>query len=924
MLTEILYSIIIGPLQLFFEIIFAIANRITMNPGLSIIALSLTMNLLVLPLYMRADKMQTEQGEKEASMRPDVKHIKRVFKGDERMMMLQSYYRHVGFKPLDSLKGSISLFLEIPFFIAAYQFLSHLIILNGVSFGPINDLSKPDGLLLIGGITVNLLPFLMTLINLVSVFIFTKGQSAKSKIQLTVMAVFFLVFLYNSPSGLVFYWTLNNTFSLVKTLLYKLKNPEKVISAIMAAAGALFLIYGIFIFKASAIGLRKRILILVIGLLCFLFTAFLLKKNNIKSGVHLPFNTAATGILPESIFLFLLAGCLIPSALIASSPQEFMDISNLMNPTQFIINTAALSFGLFVLWMGVFYWLTDSSGKPIFELIIFSACVTGLVNYMFFGTGLGVISENLRFENELNFTIKETVVNVIVVVSIVILLTIIKSRFNSITKYVLYTGIFVLISMTFLNVKTINNSYYEISSRSMETNNDTPHFTLSEKGKNVVVFMLDRAMNEYIPYLFNEKPELKEKFAGFTYYPNTISFGGCTNFGTPALFGGYEYTPVEMNKRSKESLESKHNEALKVMPVLFNNNGFKVTVCDPPYAGYEWISDLSIFDDYPEICRYKTQHKGIVDHEIYLDRTIKKKRNMFCYSLMKISPVCIQKTIYNDGFYNSNEIISDTDQQIVNNYVAHGMKDSFMDSYDVLCNLSKMTVIGPSDINTFLSIDNDTTHEPMMLQEPEYEPRLNIDNTEYELEHSDRFTINNVTLSMNEILQFVHYQSDMAALIKLGEWFDYLRKNDVYDNTRIIIVSDHGRALNHNKDMIFGDESIGEINDLEFVYPLLMVKDFNSKEYAVSEEFMTNGDVPTLATKGIIADPVNPFTGKKINNAEKLSHDQYVIGSNKWDVNENNGNQFLPSSWLSVHDDMRKKENWRIVTKYGILTDYGK
>ena len=32
--------------------------------------------------------------------------------------------------------------------------------------------------------------------------------------QLYTMALFFLVFLYTSPAGLVFYWTLNNLFSL--------------------------------------------------------------------------------------------------------------------------------------------------------------------------------------------------------------------------------------------------------------------------------------------------------------------------------------------------------------------------------------------------------------------------------------------------------------------------------------------------------------------------------------------------------------------------------------------------------------------------------------------------------------------------------------------------------------------------------------
>ena len=44
------------------------------------------------------------------------------------------------------------------------------------------------------------------------------------------MAGLFLVLLYDSPSGLVFYWTLNNLFSLVKNIFYKLKNPKLVLS----------------------------------------------------------------------------------------------------------------------------------------------------------------------------------------------------------------------------------------------------------------------------------------------------------------------------------------------------------------------------------------------------------------------------------------------------------------------------------------------------------------------------------------------------------------------------------------------------------------------------------------------------------------------------------------------------------------------
>ena len=127
---QILYTTLIKPLQLFFEYIFSVAQKGTGHPGLSIIALSLAMNILVLPLYKRADEVQDAERDMENKLRAGVSHIRKTFKGDEKMMMLQTYYRQNGYKPTDVFKGSVSLFLEIPFFIAAYQFFSHLTLLN--------------------------------------------------------------------------------------------------------------------------------------------------------------------------------------------------------------------------------------------------------------------------------------------------------------------------------------------------------------------------------------------------------------------------------------------------------------------------------------------------------------------------------------------------------------------------------------------------------------------------------------------------------------------------------------------------------------------------------------------------------------------------------------------------------------------------
>ena len=60
-ISQIIYTVILGPLELLFDTVYAIAVGATHNPGLSLIFLSLTINLLVLPLYRRADAMQEEE-----------------------------------------------------------------------------------------------------------------------------------------------------------------------------------------------------------------------------------------------------------------------------------------------------------------------------------------------------------------------------------------------------------------------------------------------------------------------------------------------------------------------------------------------------------------------------------------------------------------------------------------------------------------------------------------------------------------------------------------------------------------------------------------------------------------------------------------------------------------------------------------------
>lgn len=867
-----IYNILIGPLQLVFEIIFSLAYRLLDHAGLAIIALSLMMNILVLPLYKRSDAMQEAARDIDEKLKKGVTHIKKTFSGDEQMMILQTYYRQNNYKPTDALNGSVSLLLEVPFFMAAYQFLSHLEILQGVSLGPIENLGAPDGLITIAGITINVLPVLMTLVNIVSSAIYTKGFPMKTKVQLYVMALFFLFFLYTSPSGLVFYWTLNNVFSLGKNIVYKIIAYVK---------------------KKPALEEKK------------------VEVENDATDVKSDKKMFILG----SLVLTLLVGLVIPSTYIGASVQEFIDITYYHDPTWYVVNATCLAIGTFMVWMRVFYWIASEKGKALFDSVVWIMCGVALVNYLFFGTNLGIISSTLEYETGMVFTKTELILNVITIIIVSIVLYVVKLKWSSLVKTVLLTVAIALLGMSVMNVADIR-TIVEATEKQIENSEfETPRFTLSKKGNNVIVLMLDRALAEYVPYIFNEHPELEKKFSGFTYYSNTISYGQCTNFAAPALFGGYEYVPVELNKRDEEPLVKKHNEALKLMPVIFEENDYEVTVCDPPYANYSYIPDLTIYDDYPDIKTYITE--GAFSDPSSKQQTIESnKRNFFVFSVMKCLPLGVQNILYQGGNYNQllgPEMVLEFWHQIIYSEIfSEGVDADSMNPYNVLLNMANMTWIDEGDKDTFMMLTNMLTHQPMMLQLPNYEPVPFVYNGD-QLDLLYPGPVNGRELITETTFQIIHYQSNAAALMRLGEWFDYLRENGVYDNTRIIIAADHGYGVYQIEDLFMGDELNNDT--LEYYYPLLMVKDFNSNEYTVSDEFMTNADVPTLAFEGLIENPINPFTGNPVNNEAK-SGEQYITPSQEWDIAINNGNTFIPSQWYAVKDNMWDKNNWRLIDEY--------
>ena len=898
-----LFFILIQPLVLLIEFIFTEMYRIFGNYGVAIIMVSVVVNILIFPLYKRSDAMQEQEREKQRQMERWVKHIRKTFRGDERFMMLSTYYRQQDYQPINAVRGSLSLLLQIPFFIAAYHYLSSVNI-QGASFLFLQNLGEADHLLRIGGHAFHLMPILMTLINFVSGAIYTKGFPLKDKLQLYVLACVFLVVLYQSPSGLVLYWTMNNLFSLLKNIVMKLFTPvirrmkagresrrnvaqgNAEMSGIAATGqhGAQGIEGGRMNTAAAGHQAAESV---AVGRESAASEGRKTAESAVFSGKTLPtegqkspsflqgwmrgaleWTGSAKTFWLSALLLTLLVGLVIPVSVVGASPSEFISLNAYRNPLILVWLSFCTAAGTFLVWGGILYSLCDKKYRKWVEFLFCLVAAAGLADYMIFGGMTGTVSPLFTYHEGLHFKIRTMAINALILLVILVFI-LLSQRFQKIWGTILLVLVISLAGLGGWNVVSAQRELSEMDYVKDIAQDDSalqvsPILTLSKTGKNVVVFMLDRAISDYFPYILAEKPELREKFSGFVYYPNTISFGQYTVYASAAIFGGYEYTPAAMNARDEEAAVDKQNEALKVLPVLFDGMGYDVTVCDPPLAGYREISDLSIYEDYPGIQGHITMGAYLGENEKLVRRLQdSQERDLFCYAVMKASPVVLQKFLYDNGTYF--EALKNNTQS-----------PAFMESYTVLTNLAGLTDIREESEGGFVMIDNEAPHEPCLLQMPDYVPADSVNNGAYE--DMGRFTVDGRQMRMDNSYQLEHYHVNMASYLRIGEWLDYLKEMGVYDNTRIIIVADHGRTLGQ-----FDDLKVSAELDLEGYHPILLVKDFGDGAFSVSDEFMTNADVPSIALQGILENPVNPFTGKVLDDSQKREGQLLITTADHFD-----------------------------------------
>jgi membrane protein insertase Oxa1/YidC/SpoIIIJ len=200
---------VLSPIVWLMELILNFYVRLFSSTGVSILLVSFTFALLLLPFQRIAQRTEQRIGDKMKAVEAKVQVLKGELKGEKLFLATEQIYERSGYHPIHSVGLGASFFVMLPVLVSAILLFTGSESSTGKSFLLISDLSKPDALF---G-PVNVLPLIMSAITIIDAKLRFKDDK-KSQYRFFFIAVLLLIIVYNLAAGLVLYWTGSNIMSL--------------------------------------------------------------------------------------------------------------------------------------------------------------------------------------------------------------------------------------------------------------------------------------------------------------------------------------------------------------------------------------------------------------------------------------------------------------------------------------------------------------------------------------------------------------------------------------------------------------------------------------------------------------------------------------------------------------------------------------
>jgi YidC/Oxa1 family membrane protein insertase len=185
------------------------------NWGWAIIMLTMLMKLIFFPLSQKSFKSM----QKLQKIQPHMKRIQEAYKDDKEKLnseMFRLYKEH----KVNPLGGCLPMIIQIPIFFALYKVLLDSIELKGAGWILwIKDLTQHD--------PYYVTPIIMGATMVIQQMMTPKtGDALQRKMMMAMPVVFTFMFL-TFPSGLVIYWLVNNTLTIIQQwLIYREAGKE--------------------------------------------------------------------------------------------------------------------------------------------------------------------------------------------------------------------------------------------------------------------------------------------------------------------------------------------------------------------------------------------------------------------------------------------------------------------------------------------------------------------------------------------------------------------------------------------------------------------------------------------------------------------------------------------------------------------------
>lgn len=415
-------------------------------------------------------------------------------------------------------------------------------------------------------------------------------------------------------------------------------------------------------------------------------------------------------------------------------------------------------------------------------------------------------------------------------------------------------------------------------------------FHYSAQGKNVLLFFLDGAMSGYMQDIIDSSPGLSAQFSGFTWYSNVVSPGNRTITGVPALFGGFDYTVAEVNKRPGP-LKNKVSDAYRLYVDNFSRHNYQVLYSDPLWFGFQRKGDCELFNS-----QYEKEGKGRCIHSIgkfigNKKEQVQDRRKVFlglakqylAITLYKLTPSSLRSRIYESGNW------------LGLSYVHTKKEIKYLDNYFSLDSLDELSDTSATR-NTFTFLANELTRATLFLK-PDCIPDTSLS--------AEDPAIKALVARYGTEDTAAIYQTTRCAVQSLGRYMDWMKAKGIYNNTMVVVASDHGWT---SKNPLL--KNVKEQTRFSMFQSFLMVKPFAAANAPLrqSQEFISSANVPGLLCD-VLGGCQDRGTGKTIRHVPLMG--PVTLFETPWQPSGQNNDTYVIDAMYQVSGDVTNSDSWK-------------